>query len=852
MKILKNKSKISAITFVLVLTISAILVALPTATAHDPPLTVPTFSYIVVAPNPVGIGQTAWIVFWLDQMPLTAAGSGGDRWRNLEVEVTKPDGSKQMLGPFTSDPVGSGYTSYTPDQVGTYTFDFNFPGQVLSLTGPTGIPGRSSPYENDTFAASSATTTLTVQQDPIPDPITYPLPTEYWTRPIEGQNTAWFRVASNWLSGSHIVERVQPDGTAPNSPHIMWTKPISFGGVVGGSRTRIEGMAYYSGLSYEVKFSDPIIMNGRLYYNLPLGESGSGGGYVCVDLLTGEEIFWQNMSKPSFGQLYDYESMNQHGVIPNGYLWSVPGRGDPPDTPWKAYDPMTGTWLFSLTNVPSGTTVYGPNGEILIYQLDVENKWLALWNNTCEQQGLHGELGTSSGAYQWRPIGKTVDMSQAYSWNVTIPMLPPGATVVKVIHDDLILGRSGILPGVGRSALSWEPYTMWAISLKPETRGQLLWTKEYDAPADNTLQQGWVEPTSRVFTIYYKSTMQWLGYSIDNGSLLWGPTPSEPSWNFYSTPALAEFTSAAYGNLYVAGYSGELRCYNLKNGNLLWTYNNTYAGFENPYGNYPLSIAAIADGKVYLFTSEHSPNAPPYKGVRIRSIDAFTGEEIWTAMGWSSGGAGISWAIADGYMVYLNLYDMQIYCFGKGPSATTVTVQNDILAKGNSVLIKGTVIDVVAGTKQNEQVARFPNGVPAISDEYMTEWMEYLYMQKPIPMELNGVPVKLEIFGEDGSYSELGTVTSNSYGDFVYEWTPPDEGLYTIMATFEGSDSYWSSYDATYLSVGPAAAPSGPIEPEPTEPEEAPFITTEIAIIIAVVVVAVVGIVAYWVLRKRK
>jgi len=41
-------------------------------------------------------------------------------------------------------------------------------------------------------------------------------------------------------------------------------------------------------------------------------------------------------------------------------------------------------------------------------------------------------------------------------------------------------------------------------------------------------------------------------------------------------------------------------------------------------------------------------------------------------------------------------------------------------------------------------------------------------------------------------------------------------------------------------------------EPEPTEPSEAPLITTEIAIIITLVAVAVVGIVVFWALRKRK
>lgn len=43
-----------------------------------------------------------------------------------------------------------------------------------------------------------------------------------------------------------------------------------------------------------------------------------------------------------------------------------------------------------------------------------------------------------------------------------------------------------------------------------------------------------------------------------------------------------------------------------------------------------------------------------------------------------------------------------------------------------------------------------------------------------------------------------------------------------------------------------------PTEPEPTEPSEAPFITTEVAIIVAVAVAAVIGTVAYWALRKRK
>ena len=123
--------------------------------------------------------------------------------------------------------MGGGWTTYIPNQVGTYTFVFKFPGQVISLTGPTGIPGAASDYINDTFLASSAKTTLTVQQEPIPQPPSYPLPTDYWTRPIEGQNTSLVLALHQTGCGSPTdCSEVQPDGIAPNSAHIMWTKPF--------------------------------------------------------------------------------------------------------------------------------------------------------------------------------------------------------------------------------------------------------------------------------------------------------------------------------------------------------------------------------------------------------------------------------------------------------------------------------------------------------------------------------------------------------------------------------------------------------------------------------------------------
>ena len=278
-----QKKQAAIVTALILLLTTGIFVMIPIATAHSPPWQVPTFTFVTVAPNPIGIGQPSTVIFWLNQPPPTSAGSGGDRWRNIALDVTKPDGSKLSSGPFTSDDVGSCYTVFTPDQTGTYTFKATFPGQVVSLYGPTGVAGAASVYENDTFQPSSGSTTLTVQTNQIPQAPSYALPTGYWTRPIEGQNTNWFAVASNWLSAPQVVFRFQPDGIAPNSAHVLWTTPYEFGGVVGGSNTGISGMTYYSGLNYEAKFPTPIIINGRLYYEQPLANDARGGGFVCLD-----------------------------------------------------------------------------------------------------------------------------------------------------------------------------------------------------------------------------------------------------------------------------------------------------------------------------------------------------------------------------------------------------------------------------------------------------------------------------------------------------------------------------------------------------------------------------------------
>jgi hypothetical protein len=171
MQISKNKTTATTIALFLVLTIAVTLVALPVANAHTPAWTVPTWSYVSIVNDVIGVNQETVIVYWLNAVPPTRQGGYGDSW-TFTIEVTKPDNSKDILGPFTADPVGGGWAAYTPTQVGTHTIVAKFPGKVITgLPIPPGftigtITGAAT--VNDTYAASTSDpVTLIVQEEPI-------------------------------------------------------------------------------------------------------------------------------------------------------------------------------------------------------------------------------------------------------------------------------------------------------------------------------------------------------------------------------------------------------------------------------------------------------------------------------------------------------------------------------------------------------------------------------------------------------------------------------------------------------------------------------------------------------------
>jgi hypothetical protein len=139
-------------------------------------------------------------------------------------------------------------------------------------------------------------------------------------------------------------------------------------------------------------------------------------------------------------------------------------------------------------------------------------------------------------------------------------------------------------------------------------------------------------------------------------------------------------------------------------------------------------------------------------------------------------------------------------------------------------------------------------GTPAISDEDMGAWMEYLFMQQAMPADAKGVEVSLDTLDPNGNYVHIDTVTSDITGAYGCLFTPEVPGTYKIIATFAGSKSYGPSFAQTYLSVDEAPPSTPPIE-IPAYPDYMSLFT---GIIVAVVIAIVIGIVNLVMLGRRK
>jgi hypothetical protein len=127
--------------------------------------------------------------------------------------------------------------------------------------------------------------------------------------------------------------------------------------------------------------------------------------------------------------------------------------------------------------------------------------------------------------------------------------------------------------------------------------------------------------------------------------------------------------------------------------------------------------------------------------------------------------------------------------------------------------------------------------------------MEYMFHQRPQPTDAYGVDVSLHAIDPNGNWIEIGTTTSDMYGNYGLAYQPEVPGTYQIVAQFAGTNSYGPSASSTYLTVGdePASTPAATAPPQSMA--DMYFIPAIVGVIIAVVLVG--AVLAMIMLRKH-
>jgi len=916
----KNKTAFAIAIFLMTTIAVSLISILPNAEAQVEEESWRSFIYVGVTPGIIGINQEVIIVAWTRDMPpemgeelgLLDSPTSRAGWYDMTVTVTKPDNTTETLEFPYSDPVGAVWLAYTPDDIGTYTLRANFPGTRKEGTWYY-FTGNYQEINRYYEPAVSDPVELVVQEEPIQDWQEPALPNDYWRRPINTANRNWYTIAGNWLSSAG---NVWPSGSyggntanyaygvGTETPHILWTRQYYFGGLMGdrqGSTGYIT--AQYGGLGFS-----GIVLNGVLYYT-PRRDPRGNTGVAAVNLYTGEELSldWDAPTL-SYGQVYNYESPNQHGGY--AYLWRTSGVTLPeiiqvpraelyPDarhlpyrtapvqtinttatpistgTVWEMLCGFTGQTVAYIANVSSGgRAVYGNDGSLLRYDIENlgtsanPNYYLQVWNSS------HGTMPSSewgTGSWQWRPSGGTFGGRDAYlggvaynyvhdgrdffSLNVSIPSIlgPRNARQnqtgsIQAVREDeyIIIGTTGANDEEGIA-----PGWMMALSLERDKEGTKLWEGTFTPPSSadrDTLSFTGVYPEYDMFLFHSTTRLKRFGYSLKTFKQVWEGEP-EIQFAYYGM-----YSNFYEGILYGYGYGGVIYAYNVTTGDVLWTYEAITEGFESTYGGrYPIGVVIVADGKLYTVTGEHSPTQPLYRGPNLRCLDAFTGDELWKIQGWFGGMSPSSSNIlmADGILAGLNFFDNQLYAFGRGPSAITVSAPQVVSMVGSSVVITGSVTDQTpTGRRDISNELQFSlKGTPAISDEDMADWMEYLYMQQAYPADAKGVEVVLETLDPNGNFYEIGRTTSDVTGSYGLKFTPEVPGDYQIFARFEGSAAYGPSSATTYLSIDEAPQATPPPTPPPESIADLYFVPATVGIIVAIIAVGLIIIVLM--LRKR-
>jgi hypothetical protein len=869
MKNSKNTTKILALAFVLVLIASVMISTFKVkaqeeqhggqpGTGYEGPTTIPEgqtadftifpLAFLSVSPNPIGIGQQLLVNMWI-----TFPSGEGKYMTGYTVTIIKPDGVNVTVNLKSYVADGTSWFTYIPDQVGEYKFQFSFAGEYFPAgyyrdgnysANRTGVFSGAIFNPSDYVApAISPVTTLTVQSAQV---ISWssPLPTDYWTRPIEPNNREWNAIAGNypWSEGNivGVTSNAWHDNyygpfiPAVNTPHIVWHKVSALAGIIGGETGQSSTLSSPS--------TPSVILMGRAYQTMSVPINGVPTSCaVSYDLRTGEQFYAIPIASGGITPTHIAYWATVDTAVPGAAAQSTFGIELNTISGNRLYkiNPLTGAITGNITLISFGT---GGAAEVL-YRDGYYLSFQAV-NSTTAAPAPDINITTAYSGFllNWTEQGSGNFSSRILSnVSVTLPLS------YRTLYQTSTYGNIGggidydTMISVQQHRFIYGGYYGSFFTATNLRTGQVLWN---------------ISTTVSEMASAYRPTNEWVrhgryiaemerGYlqawDLQTGANLWKcDIPDYPWGEFWL------YDEAAYQDLiFAVGYTG-VWAINETTGTVAWHYADPAIPFETPYtsngtATYSVENIRVIGGLLYVSNSEHTPSQPATRGWGMICLNATSGSLQWKI----SGTRLQAGAAADGYLTAASNYDGTMVVMGKGKTSTTISAPQTAIAQGGSVVITGQVLD---------QSPAQP-GTPAISDANMDTWMDYLHFQMPIDglyhnVTVKGVPVSIDAVDPNGNFIHIADVTSSISGTFSYLWKPDIIGKYTITATFMGSNAYGASYAET--AVGIVQGPGATATPTPSggAPVTAAEVMTDliIGLIVIIIAIAIVGIL---ILRKH-
>jgi len=808
--------------------------------------TISDLAFLSVSPNPIGVGQTALVNVWI-----TFPSGEGKYMNGYKVTITHPDGHVDdvNLKSYVAD--GTSWFQFVPQVAGEYKFKFYFAGEYF----PAGYytEGKYSTSRTGDFAnaiynpsvyvtpAESPETTLVVQNEFVVS-WSSPLPTDYWTRPIEPNNREWNAIAGNYpwnyanivgVTGNAWHDNYYgPFIPAVNSPHIVWKRVGAMAGIIGGETGQYSMLTnpgtpnvIYMGRAYQTRYETingvPTncavsydLRTGEVYYAIPIASGGITPTHI------GYFRGSAGTTVPGAGEATGYTV--DLSTISGGRLYKI--------------NPLTGAITANIS-LPSFS---GNGGNAELFYRDGYYYSFQGINTTTASPAVNITVNTGYNGFliKWNSAGSSSNFTSRIASNTSIFLPTSYRTLYTTSNYGNIAGAVDYdtMISVQQHRFIYGGYYGYGLVATDLTTGQVLWNMTSPVSEMSSAYRptnAWVR-NGRYIAEMERGYLQ--AWNLHTGAELWKCEIDDYPWGEFWM-----YDEAAYNDLiFATGYTG-VWAINETTGKVAWHYADPAIPFETPYtsnmsSTYTVQDIRVIGGLLYVSNNEHTPSQPAQRGWGMICLDAMTGEFQWKL----SGARLQAGASADGYLTTQSNYDGTMYVLGKSKSSTTISAPQTAIAKGGSVVITGSVLDQAPASA----------GTPCVSDESMSTWMDYLHFQMPIDgiyhnITITGVPVSIDAVDPNGNFVHIADVTSSMSGSYSYVWEPEMVGKYTITATFMGSNAYGSSYAETAVGVVEAPVTSTPESTTVTMPPFELYIAGSTIAIIAVILLAVL------LLRKR-